>query len=289
MQTVERHPPKGLLLAEKNARYMKSETFKALVANIKRDGALGSVPLCCREGDKLRVLSGNHRVQAAIEAGLGEITVLVDDRELTRDQKLAIQLSHNSLSGEDDPAILRELYLEIDSLDEKGYSGLDDKWLAAIDKLLLSPLSEAQLEFRTLTMLFLPPEQQRMDDLITAAQKKIKGDSVYVARMQEYNRVMSALSLIENAYNVHNMATAMMVFLDVFEQHVEDLAAGWENDDSKNRTWVPLASVFGTETIPADAAKVIKQAVDRMQSCGDLTDKARWQALEYWAADYLSS
>ena len=54
---------------EKNARYMTNEMFRNLVDNIKRDGGLSSVPLCWKHDDKYRVLSGNHRCRAAIEAG----------------------------------------------------------------------------------------------------------------------------------------------------------------------------------------------------------------------------
>ena len=38
--------PKKLILAKKNARFMKPETFKALTSNIKRDKNLSSVPFC---------------------------------------------------------------------------------------------------------------------------------------------------------------------------------------------------------------------------------------------------
>lgn len=67
--------PKSLKLLKVNARYMKQDEFNKLVANIKRDGCLTQLPFCCKDADenKWLVLSGNHRVKAAIEAGLEEI------------------------------------------------------------------------------------------------------------------------------------------------------------------------------------------------------------------------
>jgi hypothetical protein len=57
---------------------MKAEQFQALVENVKKDGNLSSLPLCYREKDgKLRVLSGNHRVQAGRQAGVEQILVMV--------------------------------------------------------------------------------------------------------------------------------------------------------------------------------------------------------------------
>ena len=81
---------------------MRKAVFEQLTENIRRDGYLSSVPLCQElEGGDLEVLSGNHRVQAAIAAGVEQILVIVIP-ENASPRKIAIQLSHNSLTGEDD-------------------------------------------------------------------------------------------------------------------------------------------------------------------------------------------
>ena len=59
-------------------------------------------------------------------AGPSEVMVLYSDRELTRAQQVAIHLSHNAVVGQDDLAILRELYDEINDVALREYSGLDD-------------------------------------------------------------------------------------------------------------------------------------------------------------------
>ena len=108
---LEMATPGELKLLEKNARYMKAEQFQSLVENIKKDGNLSSLPLCYREKDgKLRVLSGNHRVQAGRQAGVEQILVMVVGDEKDSDARLAIQLSHNAIAGQDDLVILKELW-----------------------------------------------------------------------------------------------------------------------------------------------------------------------------------
>lgn len=70
--------PSELLLLELNARFMRHEQFARLVQNVRNDGKLTSVPFAVREDDgRYRVLSGNHRVQAAVEAGLTTIDCMV--------------------------------------------------------------------------------------------------------------------------------------------------------------------------------------------------------------------
>jgi len=117
-------------LADKNARFMKAEQYRRLVDNIRRDGCLTSVPFAVRQGDRYTILSGNHRVRAARDAGLTEVLVLYSEREMSHQQQVAIQLSHNAIVGQDDLAILRELYDEINDVALKEYSGLDDVVLA---------------------------------------------------------------------------------------------------------------------------------------------------------------
>jgi hypothetical protein len=112
--TLDVADPSAIKLLSKNARYMSHEMFENLVSNIKRDGALSSMPLCYREPDgTLLVLSGNHRVQAAAQAGLKQILVMVIDKELTREEQVAVQLSHNAIDGKDDPPMLKQLWDEI--------------------------------------------------------------------------------------------------------------------------------------------------------------------------------
>lgn len=121
-----------IAFTEKNANFMDQVTFNQLVSNLKRDGELSSVPFTIyhSEGDlkgKYEVISGNHRVKAAEMAGIRTINVMwVDACNITNDEKRAIQLSHNSIHGQDDKSILKELLDEISSTEYKEYSHIDE-------------------------------------------------------------------------------------------------------------------------------------------------------------------
>lgn len=277
-------------LLEKNARYMKNETFQNLVNNIKRDGGLSSIPFCyLTEEGKYRVLSGNHRVQAAKVAGFTELLVIYTDKPMTRDEQIAVQLAHNSLVGEDDPVILQELYNEIEDLTLKYYSGLDDKVLEQLEKVQVMGLTEAQLDYLSLSFVFLPEEAERLVEVLEKVKNELASDAI-LARNTEYSRLLDTVAKTQGAYNIHNGATAIMLILDVFERHQEDLKAGWLDEEGEviHKNFVPISSVIGTDMIPAPTAEIILRAVEKMMSAGDITSKNKWQALEYWAAEYLS-
>lgn len=279
----------SLELLEKNARFMTNETFRNLVENVRRDGGLSSLPFCVRTEGGYRVLSGNHRVMAAKEAGLTEIPVLFTEKALSHQEEVAVQLSHNALAGQDDPMLLKALYAEIEDLGLKYYAGLDDKTLAELEKVALNNLAEVRLDFRTITFAFLPEEVDRLQSALEAAAKFAASKELFAVALKDWDRAMDALTKAQSAFNVRNSATGFCLILDIFEAHQEDLQAGWDiGEGNSRRSWVPLASVFGGDRVPVEVAKALKAAVDRMVDAGDLQASSKWKALECWATGYLA-
>lgn len=177
--------PRSLKLLDVNARYMRHEVFARLVDNLRRDGTLtGNTPFAWRihdddtrlpVGEGYLVLSGNHRVKASIEAGLSEIEVTITDDYLAPDRRKSIQLSHNALAGEDDPATLKLIYQSIQDVDLRLYTGLDDKQLDLMTNVTVAALSEASLDFQTIALTFLPHEVEQVLAVWERARKAAAG------------------------------------------------------------------------------------------------------------------
>ena len=289
---IEVVPVALLDLLEKNARFMRTETFQRLVANIKTDGQISQLPFCVqRESGRFLVLSGNHRVKGAKSAELAEIPIIYPKAPLTHDQELAIQLSHNAIAGEDDPVILRELWSELSTVDMKMYSGLDDKSLAVLEKTQMPSLADVRLDFRTTTFMFLPEEVTEVVAAFKEAQRLVKADATILAKMAAYDKLLDGLAETNAAHNISNGATGLLAMLAVFEAHRTDLAEGWfdpDTDGAKHKGWVPLSSILGTHLVLAEVAVVIKQAVDKLEQSGDVEHATRWKALEFMAAEVLA-
>jgi hypothetical protein len=225
--------PKEIRLLKKNARFMTREQFRSLVQNISRDKALASVPLCVRERDGgLLVLSGNHRVKAAREAGVSRILILVIEEGITRDRSMAIQLSHNAIAGQDDVALLRELWDSISDLSEKVYTGLDDKSLEALEAIGGSNLNPVRLDFKQVTFLMLPEEAAAMEAVFKDAYNAVRDShEVYVVQAKNFERFVAALAHARKVADVKNAAVALNVILNVYE----DAKAEAEAAESKKR------------------------------------------------------
>lgn len=280
--------PRDIKLLETNARYMKHEEFNRLVDNVRRDGKLTSTPFLCKDKDgRWLCLSGNHRTRAAIEVGLETITCLATDDELDEEQRIAIQLSHNAIAGQDDPATLKALYEKILDTNLKKYSGLDDKTLDLLDKFSTISISEANLQFQTLSMVFLPNELDAVRKVIDEAKERIKSShDIWLARMADYDRWLDAQEIVSSAHNVKNVATAVEIILKIFERNVTQLSEAWE-DTTDDKRWIPIETIIGRTKIPAESAKTIKKALDKMVGSGEITSKNLYDGLVKLCADYV--
>lgn len=280
--------PRDLTLLDVNARFLPHEQFQQLVENIRRDGCLTSAPLVWHDEPNSRrvVLSGNHRVLASIEAGLEQIGWLEITDPLPRQRQIALQLSHNAIAGQDDPAILKELYEELESVEWRQYSGLDDRALDLMTKVDVSSLGEASLDFASVQIVFLPDELARAEAALDAARQVTPADQRWLAAFEQYESVLDALETARGAYNVGNTATALGVILEVFEHHLGSLSAGWYDSESRSASrkgTAPVESVFGTRTLPVETAAAVRAAIDRLVADGTVKENEPWAALEAMA------
>jgi hypothetical protein len=216
----------------------------------------------------LKVLSGNHRVMAAIEAGLESVEVIVSRHELTPDRQRAIQLSHNAIVGEDDPLMLRRLFDELGDVAWKAYSGLDDQALDLMTKGATPPMGAQGLDMALLTLAFLPGDKERMREALLEVVDTVK-DEVWLVPFALYDRTADMLDTTSLACEVRSMAVAFAHLVDVFGRHLGEL----KPELAKNKGDFPLAVLFERSEVPREKARQIAKVLARY---GD----DPWEALE---------
>lgn len=282
-----------IVLLEKNARFMKQETFNRLKENIQLDGTLTSYPLLWwdKARDKWECLSGNHRVMAARDIGLTEITAIVCRDDLPKDRRRAIQLAHNSITGQDDPQLLAEIYREIDSLDMRAYTGEDDAILQILtESPKIENLSDVTIEYRDIRFVFLPEEVDQVR-VILKEMPSLLDEEPIVAHMKQYDPFMDMLQEISQNANVKSYAVPIMLLLAMFGRHRTEFASEWFDNAEQltnNHQWIPLATLLGRTAVPPKVALIIKKALDKMVAAGDITPNALWRGIELLCADYLA-
>lgn len=206
---------------------MAPPEFKRLVENVKTDGKLTSAVLACQNEDgSLELLSGHHRTAAAIAAEFATIEAIVITTPLNEERKVALQLSHNAVAGQDNPSLLAELYASL-SLDAKIFSGLTDEVLD-LDKLNLGSLAATTVQYEELRFAFLPEDRERFEEALKTIKESKTIKATHAVRLADFDQVFEAIIAVKDKRAVVNSALAVLVMAELA---LERLA---ENEASSN-------------------------------------------------------
>ena len=227
--------PNKLTLLETNARYMPNDKFAALVNNMKRDKGVASVPLVYAAEDPGAplVLSGNHRTQAAIKAGIERLLCLVITDPKTPEELVAIQLSHNAIAGADDLQTLKQLYESVQALDMKSYSGLDEDTIQKLGAIKFEPISEPRLFFKAVNFLFLPTEAEELQNALKRADKLLKDEETYLFQIRDYQEFFDLVVKAKEGLSIKNSAVAILELMRAGMRQVEAERAQRDAEEAK--------------------------------------------------------
>jgi len=217
--------PTKLVPREKNARYMSSAEITRLVENVRRDGRLTSSVLVCQNADgSLELLSGHHRTKAAIMAGVAPIPAIVITDPLDEQQKVAIQLAHNAIAGQDDPSILADLYSALD-LNWKKYSGLTDDDVKKFGSLSLDGVGSLGVKYEELNLIFLPADLEVVDEALKRFEKSGCAKRVMVARFEDFDAFFDAVVRTKRLTRVLNNASSIAIMTQLACERLDQLEA----------------------------------------------------------------
>lgn len=204
-----------------NANVMPPEMFERLAENIKKEGRLESVPFTVLRDGFFELISGHHRVRAARAAGLKDIIVLADTRPLSRSQVVAKQLAHNSIDGKDDPEILKQLFAEIDRVEDIIESYINPEDILGLDDKTPYDLDNVQVDFpwRVVTFSFLPNNLAKLEDLVAAVPKD--SDLVGVAPFELFERFRNALIEIGRTENIKMVGAIVLRMCELVEAYLK--------------------------------------------------------------------
>lgn len=152
--------------AEANANKMTDEDFNALCDNIGISG-MSSTPCCYKKSNgRFVMISGHHRLRACKKLHYKSLGILwCSEEELSRDEIIAIQLSHNSLHGEDDRSILRKLFEQIQSIDFKQFAHININEISPIESRGLD--ISVMKENYTFSVVLYNNSKEHINDLLT--------------------------------------------------------------------------------------------------------------------------
>ena len=207
--------------AEMNANEMSAEDFATLCENICLSG-LSSVPCCYRKSNgRYGMISGHHRLRACKKNHFKKIGILwCDESDLSEDEIIAIQLSHNSLHGEDNQSILKLLFGKIKNVDFKKFAHINIDEVAPVSTDGISVF--ALKENFVFTIILYPNSFENLDELYGDIREQAKKSDTLILAHQEDNE-MALLKLQQDIGNQFNIKSPSITFAKLLELAKERL------------------------------------------------------------------
>ena len=207
-----------------NANAMPVEMFNALVGNLKRAGHPETVPLIAnREGsDVLEVVSGHHRIRGMRRAGQTHCLAF-RYHDLTESEIRAKQLAHNSIAGESDPQIVKELFGSIGALELRVESFIDPASLAELPKPVPFKAVDADLLLtsKTVTVVFLSTQAEDFAKALELLHPAGREDTVYLASLDTFEGFKKAVHQTRKYLNIKSMPMAIAAMAELALRQIE--------------------------------------------------------------------
>lgn len=220
--------------AEMNANEMTGEDFAQLCDNIGKSG-LSSVPSCYKKEDgRFVMISGHHRLRACKKLHYKTIGILYClESELSKDEIIAIQLSHNSLHGHDNTNILKKLFEQIQSVDFKQFAhvNVDEIPPVSTDGISVFALKENFV----FTVVLYPDSFENLDELFGDIREQAsKSDALILANEKENERLLLKLQTeIGKQYDIKSPSISFAKLLELASERLTEIKEGNDLVNSK--------------------------------------------------------
>jgi hypothetical protein len=210
---------------EKNANIMDDATMNLLIDNIKRDGRLTQLPFVHRlPSGKYEIISGNHRVEAAEKAGLKEFDAIICEVTLPNDEKLRLQISHNSIRGRQSGLVLLDLSKDIKDSEAFRLAGVDlEMQKLGVEKFEHISIDASAMEFRVLNLFFTKYELEYLDKTLALIDTQVSSNDSYILEVKNYNAFVEAITSAKRDCNIKSNAVVLNLIIQYVNDNLDSL------------------------------------------------------------------
>lgn len=220
---------------EINANEMSGEDFAQLTDNIAKSG-LSSVPTCIKKANgRFVMISGNHRLRACKKLHYKKLGILyVEESEITNDEAIAIELSHNSLHGEANASILKKLFETIQSIDFKKFAHVN------MDE--IKPISTEGIDVYALqenfvfTVILYPNSFGSLDTLFGDIREQAKKSDALILVSEEDNEktLLKLQQEIGKQYGIKSPSITFAKLLELASERLIEIKEGEKENDMEH-------------------------------------------------------
>ena len=208
-----------------NARVMSPDMTDRLIENIRKEKRMESLPFGVAREGHIELVSGHHRIRAAVAAKVTEFPILVDLRDLSRSQVRAKQLAHNAINGMDDIETLTRIFAEIDNVDDRleSFVTLDATSTQQLDDTVRILNEEIAIEWPVLSFAFLPMQRDKFDIVGERLAKQVPKDSDHIWLLPDEvaQRFTDCLNNLSRAEDIRLNGNIIGRMVEIVEAHLD--------------------------------------------------------------------
>lgn len=166
--------------------------------------------------------------------------------------------------------MLAQIFSQIENIADIRESFID---LNAIKKIGRVEMGEVLVEMdpKTVYLVFVPAYYEKWNYLAVTTPPAI--DEIAVVDAKFESKFKEALKCVGKSYDIKATTPIVCKIIDII------------NGKEDTGAWMYLADIFGPK-VPHDVGLILQSIVSKMKEDGDITDKNKWQALEYLAAEF---
>ena len=212
-----------------NARVMPPEMLERLTENIRNEKRMESLPLGVLRGDHIELISGHHRVRAAVAAEVLEFPMLVDTRDLSTSAVKAKQLAHNAIAGADDMDMLEQIFSQIDTIEHQleAFINLGDDVRQAFAESAKIMSEEVVINWPVLAIAFLPLQMRRLEAVAERLAQQVPKDAGVVWAVPEdvAQRFSDALNRVGKSQDIRTVGNILGRMSEIVEAELDRVEA----------------------------------------------------------------
>lgn len=209
--------------ASLNANKMSEPVFNQLVKNISKSGFSSTITCYKKNNGRFVIISGHHRFKACLKNNITDIPcIYAHENDLSNDEKTALQLSHNSIHGNDDISILERLFGEIQSLEFKEFASIEADQIPTIN---LDTLSTVPItEHYSMSVILYKNDLDTLQELLEIVEEKNKiNDIIILANQDNTEDILLKLNgEISKKYNIKSTNVSFCKILELAKKQLKN-------------------------------------------------------------------
>ena len=204
-----------------------------------------------------------------------KLHIMIDTTNLPLDAIKAKQLAHNSIQGEDDEQILKQIYSQIEDANYKLEAYMDEEFDIKVEKVQIDDIN-INTDYKNILVTFLDTQKDIFEEV---ADEIINDyDGLYLVEMKRMKGFINVLEQTQKDYDARSMGTVFTKMAEIAKEYL-----GEEIEEER----IALKDLIGKAYVTDEFKDLLDEVVKKNTNSKKITKTKRWNTIKELLMDYL--